>query len=245
MGPRAIDPLPLRDWVILTVRDTSGRILRRRRYTNTIADWARAAVANWLVGAPLLAGPGQGVSAPKYIALGTGTQTPSGVDVSMFAEGEGTRLLLGYSSVFQAFTAQLAVTYGVGVGVGTWYEAGLWDGPAADVTLAAAVSAGATTLPVTSPPPVYGGTQPGQYTTAYIVDSTNGNEYVALAASAAAGATTWTLQQGLQDSHPSGTLVRTYAGNLWAHVSFGPGGEVQLSSGQTLTVQWSLAVQAG
>lgn len=244
MHHRHIDPVPLTDWVTITVRDAQGRVVRRWRFANTITDWARAAVANWLIGAPLLSGPGQGVSAPSYIALGTGTQTPSTVDVAMFGEAEGTRLLRGYSSVFQAFTAQVSATYGVGVGAGTWYEAGLWDGPTTDATLTAAVSAGATALPVTGAPPVYGGTQPGQYTTAYIADSTNGNEYVALAVSAAAGTATWTLQQGLQYPHPSGTVVHTYSGNLWAHVSLGAAGVTHLSTGQTLTVQWSLAIQA-
>lgn len=240
-----VDPIPLTDWVVVTHRDPGGRLLSRRRYANTITAWTRTALANYLIEQPLTIGSGTTLAPtiPRYIALGTGTTPVSDTDVTMFAEGVGTRKPYSYRSTFQAFTAQISVNYAVGTAVGTWNEAGLWDQASTATTLSAPASAGATSLSVTSAPAVYGGTQAGQYTTAYIADGTD-SETVALAQTYAAGAATWTLQAPLQYAHASGVAITVFAGNLWAHVSFGSGGETQPSQGSVLTIQWSLAIQA-
>lgn len=241
-GRGVVDPIPLTDWVVVTRRDpVTGGVLHQARYANTITSWARAATAQWFVGAPLLQGLAD--SRPLYMALGTGTPTPSSTDVTMFNEAPGTRLVYSYRSVFQAYTAQITTNYAVGQAVGTWYEAGLWDAPSTATTLAAQADAGATTISVTQAPTVYGTPLAGQYTTAYIHDGAS-SETVSLAAPYAAGASSWTIQTPLQYTHASGTAITVFTGNLWAHVSLGSTGETQPAQGSALSLQWSLAVQA-
>jgi len=203
-------------------------------------DVLRATVAGYLAQTPVVLANGL-PSVPLYIALGNGTGTHGPTDLSLFAEVYGTRLRYSYESVYQAYTAQITENYTVSNPTGTFTEAGLFDQPVSQTTLSAAVSAGATTLPVTAStsPAVYGGTQAGQYTTAYINDSAN-PEYIAIAVSATAGASSWTLQSGLQYAHASGTPVVVFTGNLLAAVSFQTAQVNQ--AGQQLTVQWSLKI---
>lgn len=205
-------------------------------------DALRAALAGYLAGVPVVLPSGHS-SRPLYVALGTGTGTHGPTDLGLFAEVYGTRMAYSYASVYQAYTGQISANYTIAQVTGSFTEAGLFDQPVSQTTVSAAVSAGATTLPVTAStsPLVYGGTQPGQYTTAYIHDGAN-SEYVALAQSAAAGASQWTLQAGLQYAHASGTPVIVFTGNLLAAITFQQA--ITIQAGQAVTVQWNLKVQS-
>lgn len=206
------------------------------------SDFLRTQLAGMLVGQPQLLPTGL-PSLPIYIALGTGTGTHSRVDLGLFAEAYNTRLKYSFESVYQAFSSQISTNYTVANPQGTYTEAGLFDQDVATTSLTAAVSAGATSLPVdgSTSPAVYGSTLPGQYTTIYLNDTTN-PEYASLATAASAGATTWTLQSGLQYAHASGTPIVVFVGNLLAAVTF-QSGQVN-ATGQALTVQFSLLMQS-
>ena len=205
-------------------------------------DMIRANLAGWLAQTPVVLANGQ-PSLPLYIALGNGSGTHSNTDQSLFAEVYQTRLKFSYESVYQAYTAQISRNYTVSNPTGTFTEAGLFDQDVTQATLSAAVSAGATTLSVdaSTSPAVVGGTLAGQYYTAYIADATN-PEYVQFAASASAGAPTWTLQSGLQYAHASGTTVVVFSGNLLSAVTFQQ--SQTNTAGANLTVQWSEIIKS-
>lgn len=206
------------------------------------SDFLRTQLAGLLVRQPQLLPTGL-PSLPLYIALGTGTGTHSRVDLGLFAEAYGTRLPYSFESVYQAFASQISTNYTVANPQGTYTEAALFDQDVATTSLTASVSAGATSLPVdgSTSPGVNGSTLAGQYTTIYIADTTN-PEYASIATTALAGATTWTLQSGLQYAHASGVGITAFTGNALALVNF-PQSQVN-ATGQALTVQFTLLMQS-
>ena len=219
----------------------SGFLLSDEKYENTATDWARAVLAQLLITPPNSENTLLSQSRPLYIALGTGTQTPSRTDCNMFAESYSTRKAISYTSAFQAYVAQMTVNYQTTDPNGTFFEAGLWDSNVSTTSLAANVAAGATSISVPSTAPaVQGSTTPGQYTTIYISDGAN-SEYASIATSTSAGATTWQLQSGLKYAHNNGVAITAFTGNLFAHVKFSGAGETK-GTGQALVVQWSMYV---
>lgn len=211
----------------------------RKRFRNTATDWSFYACASWMAyqaqNNPAASGA---VLPPAYIAVGTGTigQTPAVTDTNMFMEQYDTRRAFTFSTVYNGYTAQLSLAYLATDPDGTYTDAGLWDAPTQTVDLSAAVLAGATTLPLDSgAPAVNGGTIAGQYTTAYINDGSS-SEYVSIATTASAGATSWTLQSGLTYAHAIGTPVVAFVGHLFAHSAI----NVTKGYGQQLTIQWSI-----
>lgn len=206
-------------------------------------NFLRATIAGTLAQSPIML-PSGVPSLPLYLALGnySGTATHGPNDQGLFAEVYDTRLQYSYESVYQAYTAQLSRNYTVANPVGTYTEAGVFDSPTTGTTLTSAVSAGATSLPVdySTSPAVNGSTIAGQYTTIYINDTTN-PEYASIATSAVAGASTWTLQNGLAYAHASGTPIVAFTGNLVAATTFQAA--QTNAAGQNLTTQWSFLIQ--
>lgn len=234
------DGLVIRGRVIITVRDERGRVIDEQVHTNTVTNWTRALIASFLAGDTINIGSGASVqpSLPAYIALGTGTGTPAVTDQAMFAETYNTRKQYAFRDVLQGYYAQTVVNYSSSDPNGTYTELGLWDQPTQSVTLAANVSAGATSIMLSgNTPQMYQGQQ------IYISDGAN-SEYATLAHGANAGATTWTLKSGLQYAHSSGVTVVAFGGNLLAHVVLSGSG-IQITTGQTVTVQWQIYCQAG
>jgi len=127
-----------------------------------VQDILRAVVAGWFAQAPVTDANGQPML-PLYIALGNGTGTHSNTDLSLFAEVYNTRLAFSYQSVYQAYTTQTSLNYTPNNPTGSFTEAGAWDAPATTTALSAAVSAGATSVPVATAtsPAVVGGRNPG------------------------------------------------------------------------------------
>ncbi len=225
--------------VRVSVRRPSG--VWETRHHNTQTNWALYAVAEWYMGTSNTAGNSGAILPPTYIALGTGSATggPQPSDIAMYAEANGTRQTISYSAIYGGNEAQLTTTYATTAALGTWTEAGFWDAAAGSATVGTGgVLAGATTLPLgSSAPAVTGGTNAGSYNTAYINDGAN-SEYIALAASAAAGAPSWSLQGPLQHAHAAGAPIVAFVGNLWAHVAFSP--SVVKSNSEQLSVQWAV-----
>lgn len=113
---------------------------------------------------------------------------------------------------------------------------------------------------------VYRGTSPGTeqllatlnpQTTGSYVDNSNtapsgappsvnrtggGGEYATIAATAIAGATSWTLTDLLLGTHPTGATVTIFNGNLWAHVALTG---TSKTAQQLLTVQWEIETEVG
>lgn len=221
--------------------EKSGLLLSDHEHENTATDWARAVLAQLLITPPNSENTSLSQSRPLYIALGTGTQTPSRTDSNMFSEVYGTRKAISYTSAFQAYVAQMTVNYQTTDPNGTFFEAGLWDANVSTTSLTANAAAGATSISVPSTAPtVQGSTTPGQYTTIYISDGAN-SEYASIATSTSAGATTWQLQSGLKYAHNSSLSITAFTGNLFAHLKFSGSGETK-GTGQALVVQWSMYV---
>ena len=214
-----------------------------KTYDNTATDWARNVLAQLIMTVANGESTSTTQSRPLYIALGTGTGSASHTDLAMFQETYNTRKAISYTSAFQAFVAQFTTNYQTTDPNGTFTEAGLWDGPVVNLSLASATAVGATSISLSgSTPAVYGVPVAGQATRLYINDATN-PEYALLAQTYNAGVTTWTLQKGLTYAHASATPVVVFSGNLWAHVVFGGAGETK-GTGEALTVQWSVYLDA-
>jgi hypothetical protein len=207
---------------------------------NTATNYACFALAQWWLGTPNVEGNPGSILGPLYVALGTGTSSAgaSPSDQYLFQEAYGTRVPVTYTETVGTTTGLIGVLWTTTQAIGTWTEVGLWDQTTQSAAVGAGgASAGSTSLPLAAgAPAVQGGSAPGSYTTAYIADATN-PEYVAIAVTAAAGATAWTLQQPLQYAHAAGTPITVFGGNLWAHAVFSPA--VQKPSGQQLLIQWS------
>ena len=223
--------------VRLWIRRPGGAWRLLGQYHNTATTYALTTLAQWWMGVGNISGTPGAILAPGYIALGTGTATPTSADQTMFAEANGTRKALTYNDLTTTTTGLVATNYQTTEAVGTWSEVGLLDAPVG----AAAVGAGgvlatATTLPLAAgAPAVIGGSAPGQYTTAYINDGAS-SEYIGLAATAAAGAASWALRTGLAHSHAAAVPIVVFNGNLWAHAAISPA-EVK-AAGDTLAAQW-------
>lgn len=206
---------------------------------NTGTDYALTSLAQWWCGsASNVAGSPASVPGPADTALGTGSGTPTSADTCMYNETYGTRAAITYGGVLSTGASIVTTSYTVGTVIGTFTEVGLWDqGVGAAAVGSSGVSSGAATLPLASgAPAVVGGSVAGQYNTAYINDSDN-PEYVALAASANAGAASWTLQSALQHDHAAATPIVVFGGNLWAHAAFTPT-SLSVAAGDVLVLQW-------
>ena len=212
-------------------------------WDNTATTYALSSLAQYWMGTSNTPGNPNAILPPTYVALGTGTQTPSTADQFMFAEAYGTRVAFAFSNLVTTTTGLLAASYQTTQANGTWTEVGLWDAPTGSATVGTGgVLAGATTLPLgASAPAVQGGSTPGQYTTAYINDGAN-SEYIAISVTASAGAASWTLQAPLQHNHAASVPITVFNGNLWAHASLIP--SLVKASGQQLLVQWSAPFSA-
>lgn len=213
-------------------------------WRNTATGYALTSLAQWWLGTPNVSGNPSVVLPPGYIAVGTGSGTPSTADQFMFAETYGTRVVVTYNELLTSTTGLLAASWQPSATItGTWTETGMWDAaPGSAAVGSAGVSQGATTLPVASgAPAVVGGSTAGQYTTIYIADATN-PEYASINASAAAGASSWTLQAALKHAHAGGTAVTVFNGNLWAHAALSP--SFVVASGSAALIQWSATFAA-
>ncbi|MHB1681583.1 MAG: hypothetical protein ACYCYO_01965 [Bacilli bacterium] len=215
--------IALKGRVTATVLE-GDRIVQRVEADNTATDWARAMMASMLTG-------GNMMSLPTYIALGNGTGIAQPSNQWMNGEIALTRKPYSYRSVFQVYTAQITVNYQTTDPDGTFTTAGLWDGPSLATTLAAAVSAGATTITVPS-----GAPQVYQGESIYLSDGAN-SEYATLASTPTG--TTWTLTAGLQYAHAASVPITVFGGNLWALVYFSGSG-VTKGVGNQLVIQWSI-----
>lgn len=226
------------------VTDRSGEVVSDDTFANTATNWSFYACASWYSNqASNSKGAIGGVAPPGYIAVGTGTLalTPSITDTSMFMEQYNTRRAFTFVSVYQGYTAQMTLSYTATDPDGTYTDAGLWDSLPQTVDLASNIAAGVTTIPLASgAPAVSGGTVAGQYTTAYINDTTN-PEYISIATTASAGASSWTIQSPTAYSHLAGVPIVAFTGNLFAHSAI----NVTKGYGQQLTIQWSVPFQAG
>lgn len=231
--------------VTVTLVGPDGKPLRTRRFSNTATQYGLLAYASWIAGTynTPSAGGATNMVGPGYVALGTGTGTPGVGDLTGFAETNGTRVQLAFTQVFTGNTALLVANWASPGPTGNFTEAMLFDQPVGSAAVGSGgVSAGATTLPLAAgAPAVIGGSQPGQYTTAYINDGAS-SEYIGLGAAASAGASSWTLRSALQYAHVAATPIVVFTGNLFAHASItadNSGG----SSG--IAVQWDLPFSAG
>lgn len=225
------------------LRRDSGLWVPAGSWRNTITTLGLTALAQWWAGYSNTPGNPGVVPGPGYVALGTGNGTPSTADQFLYAEAYGTRAALTYELLLTTTTSLVATSYTTTQANGTWTEVGLWTG----ATLSAAVgtggvSSGTTTLPLASgAPAVTGGSTPGLYTTAYIDDGAN-SEYASIATSAAAGASSWTLQAGLTYAHAANTPIVVFGGTLLAHAALSP--SLVKPSGNSLLVQWTATFAA-
>ncbi|MDE3095766.1 MAG: hypothetical protein KGK07_07180 [Chloroflexota bacterium] len=212
-------------------------------WRNTVTTLGLTRLAQWWGGSSNTAGNPGVLAPPGYVALGTGTGTPSTADQFMFAETDGTRAALTYTLLLTTTTELVATSYTTTQANGTWTEVGLWDSDVGSATVGTGgVSSGTTTLPLgASAPAVTGGSTPGLYTTAYVSDGTN-SEYISIATSAAADASSWTLQANLQYAHAAATPIVVFNGTLWAHASLSP--SLVKPNGQSLLLQWSATFAA-
>ncbi|MHB1937061.1 MAG: hypothetical protein ACYCOR_10805 [Acidobacteriaceae bacterium] len=226
------------------VSEPSGRIVSDETFHNTATNWSFYACASWYSNqAANNGGSVGGISPPGYIAVGTGAglPAPSVTDTAMFMEQYNTRRAFTFVSNYQGYTAQMTLSYAATDPDGTYTDAGLYDSLPKTVALASNVAVGVTTLPLAAgAPAVQGGTIAGQYNTAYINDTVN-PEYVSIATTAAAGATSWTIQSPTLYSHLAGVQIVAFTGNLFAHSAI----TVTKGYGQQLTIQWSVPFQAG
>lgn len=233
-----IRPLIQVDLIFRNAR--TGRFTRRQRHKNTLSNYALAAGAQWFAGVANVPGGG-GVVGPNYVALGNGVGTPAATDTAAFAEVNGARVSCSSRSQYQTYYAMLVGFFAATVPQIKYTEAILSDGTVGAATVGAGgVLAAATTLPLgASAPAVTGSATAGQRMTAYINDGAN-SEYVQIAASAVAGASSWTLAAGLAHAHAATIPIVVFTGNIFAHVNLT---NADLSAGsETLTVQWKILV---
>lgn len=226
--------------VDLIFRDRRGRFTRRQRYKNTLSNYALAAVAQWLSGTSNVSGGG-GVVGPNYVALGNGVGLPAPTDIAAFAEVNGARVLCSSRSQYLTYYAMLVGFFAATVPQIKYTEAILTDGAVGAATVGTGgVLAAATTLPLgASAPAVTGSATAGQRMTAYINDGAS-SEYVQIATTAAASATSWTLATGLTYAHAAAIPIVVFTGNIFTHVNLT---NADLSAGsETLTVQWKILV---
>lgn len=227
--------------VTVAARDArTGRFLWRRRYKNTLTNYALATVAQWLAGTANVPGGSGGLVSPAYVALGNGSGTPAPTDIAAFAEVDGARVLASSAQQYQTYYAMIVGFFGTAPAV-NYTEAVLLDGPTGSAGVGTGgVAQGAASLPLAAgAPAVTGSATAGQRTTVYFNDGTN-SEYAAIAASASSGASSWTLAAGLAHAHAAAVPIVVFGGNAWAHVSLS---NADLSAGgQTLTVQWKILV---
>jgi len=213
---------------------------------NTAVMYGLSAYCSWIAGTynTPIAGGAANIIAPGYISLGTGTATPQLSDVFGFAETYGTRQLITYTSVMATtggVEADLILNYAVSAITGTFSEAMLLDAPTGSAAVGSGgATGGSTTLALASgAPAVTGGSAPGQYETIYINDG-SASEYCAIASSAAAGASSWTLQQPLQHNHAANTPIVVFGGNLFAHSPI----TYTVASGTQPAVFWTIPLIA-
>lgn len=238
MPPRITAPISIGGGVRLWLRRPGGLWEPVAEADNTATNYALYALAQWYTGVSNVPGNPATVLPPTYIALGTGSTSggPQASDIAMYAEAYGTRQQISYTAIYGGAEAQLTASYTTTEAVGTWVEGGLWDRAPASVLTSASVAAGATTLPLASgAPAMQGGSNAGSYNTAYIDDGAN-SEYIAIAVTAYAGATSWALQAGLRYAHASGVTVVAFVGNLWAHSAIA----VTKDDLSQLGVQWAV-----
>ena len=197
---------------------------------NTLTNYWRSSVAQWVTGTPTTS-----VLLPNYIALGNGTAPsngPQATDVAGWAEIAGTRKSSSARSATLNYYAQYIAQYLSTDPVGPYTECMLFDTPPSTTSLSAAVVAGATSLPLSAGAPVVNSGQ----MQAYIDDSTN-PEYVTLSSTYSAGAASWTITNGLQYAHASGTPIIYFNGNLFAHAQLS---NVNKSDTEAMTIQWMI-----
>lgn len=114
--------------VTVIVRDKRGRFVGRWTFRNTITNYARAALAQWLAAVSTNAtGLGTPVLPPDRIALGTGSGTPGTTDAALFAETAGTRKICSIRQVYGSYYSQFIAQYQTSDPRGTFTEAGLFD----------------------------------------------------------------------------------------------------------------------
>lgn len=242
-SPPAASDVRVRTNVRAYLRAASGLWVPAGEWRNTVTTLGLTRLAQWWGGSSNTAGNPGVLAPPGYVALGTGTGTPSTADQSLYAEAYGTRAALTYTLLLTTTTGLVATSYTTTQANGTWTEVGLFDSATGSAAVGTGgVSSGTTTLPLAAgAPAVTGGSTPGLYTTAYVNDGAN-SEYVSIATSAAAGASSWTLQAALQHAHAAATPVVVFGGVLLAHASLSP--SLVKPNGQSLLVQWSTTFAA-
>lgn len=199
---------------------------------NTLTNYWRSAVAQWVTGTPASSLP-----LPNYIALGngsppTGSNGPAPTDVAGWAEIANTRKPCSSRGQTLNYFAQYIGQYLPTDPVGPYTEAMLFDSAPATTTLSTSVAQGATSLPLSAGAPAVNA---GQFQ-AYISDGAN-SEYVTIAQTYAAGATSWALTSGLQYAHNAGVTVIYFNGNLFAHVQLT---NVNKDNTEAMTIQWMI-----
>ena len=236
-------PVSVGGYVRCVVTEPDGSVVSDDTFTNTATNWSFYACSSWYSAQAANNGNAiGGIAPPGYIAVGTGSSfpVPAVTDTTMFMEQYNTRRAFTFVSVYQGYTAQMTLSYAATDPDGTYTDAGLWDQLPGSVALSSNILAGVTSLPLAAgAPAVSGGTIQGQYTTAYINDSAN-PEYVSIATTAAAGATSWSLQAATQYAHLAGVEIVVFTGNLFAHSAI----NVTKGYGQQLTIQWSVPFRA-
>lgn len=247
MGRLTVARLGVSGRVRVSVRDPGGPWRLIAQQHNIATNFALAAYASWVAGTyntPNAGAATANIVAPGYVALGNGSGTPSVTDLFPYAEVYGTRIALSFTQVLSVtggIEAVLTAGYQPNAITGTFTEAALLDQPTGSAAVGTGgVSSGASTLPLAAgAPAVTGGTQAGNYETIYIDDGAD-SEYAAIATSAAAGASSWSLQSPLQYSHAAATPIAAFGPNLWAHstISFA------VASGQQASVAWSITFSA-
>lgn len=212
-------------------------------HDNIQTNWALYALASWYSGVSNVAGSPGSILPPTYITLGTGSTSggPQQSDIAMYAEAFGTRQALAYTAIYGGSEAQMTTSYQTTQALGTWTEAGFWDAPTGSAAVGTGgATAGTTTLPLgANAPAMQGGSAPGSYNTAYINDGTSA-EYVSIANTAAAGASSWTLQAPLQYSHAAAVPIVCFTGHLFAHAALSPSVTKSSSNPEVLAVQWAV-----
>lgn len=206
--------------------------------TNTETVFAVTTLVQWLSGVANTQTNIGALPYPRYIGLGTGSGTPQSADVTLFAEAYGTRKIITSQIIAPASgmigsTLEMSVPYQTTDPTGTFTEAGLFDHPPTQLSLASSVSSGTATLPLsTNTVTWFVGEQ------IYISDGTS-SEYISVASPAPnQGATSVPLASPLANAHASGTPVYVFVGNLWAHSMFPS--PVTKGTSQLMTVTWNL-----